>query len=106
MAHRDNYRHWPSLTEEEFELSCHFFDQSYVQAHLGPSRKILKIRLRRTMTSGQTYIEIVRLLQPPEDPDDLSLAMAKLGGGEDHSARLGMAIDTTDEDADMVSEHF
>lgn len=100
MAHRDGYRQWPSLTAEEFELACHFFDQNYVRAHLGPSRKILKIRLRRSMTFGQCYIEIIRLLQPPEDLHDLSDLLAKLGG--DDGSSMDTAMNTIDEDADMV----
>lgn len=80
MSHRDDYRQWPLLNEEEFELACAFFDQKYVRASLGPTRQIFKIRSRRTLTTGITYLEILRLLQLPEDDDDLSAAFAKLSG--------------------------
>ena len=82
MSHRDEYRHWPFLNEEEFELACALFDQKYVQAKLGPTRQIFKIRARRTMTTGVSYIEILRLLKLPEDDLDLLDAFGKLGGDD------------------------
>ncbi|KAH8602713.1 autophagy-related protein-like protein Atg10 [Bisporella sp. PMI_857] len=79
MSHRDNYRQWPFLTKEEFELACAYFDQKYVRAKLGPTRKLFKIRSRRTATTGVTYIEILRLLKLPEEDNDLLDALEKLG---------------------------
>jgi ubiquitin-like-conjugating enzyme ATG10 len=101
MSHRGEYRQWPFLNQEEFELACAFFDQKYVRASLGPTRQIFKIRQRRTMTTGISYLEILRLLQLPEDEDDLSLALAKLGG--DFKSGPYVEMDTTEEDADLVS---
>jgi ubiquitin-like-conjugating enzyme ATG10 len=105
MSHRGDYRQWPFLTPEEFELACAFFDRKYVRASLGPKRQIFKIRPRRTATTGSSYIEILRLLQLPEDEDELSSALAKLGKG---AGNLGsgndMEMDTTEEDADEVGE--
>ncbi|PVH88216.1 autophagy-related protein-like protein Atg10 [Cadophora sp. DSE1049] len=108
MGCHDDYRQWPFLNQEEFELACAFFDQKYVRAKLGPTRKIFKIRSRRVATTGNSYIEILRLLQPPDDADDLSRALEMLGGG---SGGLGggnrekndveMMIDTADEDTDQ-----
>jgi ubiquitin-like-conjugating enzyme ATG10 len=103
--HRDEYRQWPFLNQEAFELACAFFDQRYVRASLGPTRQIFKIRSRRALTTGNSYIEILRLLQLPEDEDELSLALAKLGKGcSDFGFGNGMGIDTTEEDRDEVSE--
>ena len=108
MGHHDDYRQWPFLNQEEFELACAFFDQQYVQAKLGPTRKIFKIRSRRVATTGNSYIEILRLLQPPDDADDLSRALEMLSGGygglgrgHEESMDVGM-IDTVDEDMDQV----
>ncbi|TVY42287.1 hypothetical protein LSUB1_G001045 [Lachnellula subtilissima] len=100
MAHGGDYRQWPFLTTEEFELVCAFFDQKYVKAELGPTRKIFKIRLRRTLTTGSSYIEILRLLHLPEENDDLSLAFEKLNSGLDGP---GVDVDmlTAAEDADQ-----
>ncbi|KAH7417278.1 hypothetical protein BKA64DRAFT_702058 [Cadophora sp. MPI-SDFR-AT-0126] len=108
MGRHDDYRQWPFLNQEEFELACAFFDQKYVRAKLGPTRKIFKIRSRRVATTGNSYIEILRLLQPPDDADDLSRALEMLGGA---SGGLGggtrekndaeMMIDTADEDTDQ-----
>lgn len=103
--HRDEYRQWPFLNQEEFELACALFDQRYVRASLGPTRQIFKIRSRRTATTGISYIEITRLLQPPEDDDDLTLALANLGKGSDVlNPGNGMEFDMTEEDGDEVSD--
>ena len=110
MAHHDEYQQWPFLNQEEFELACAFFDQKYVRAKLGPTRKTFKLRSRRLATTGTSYIEILRLIQPPEDIDDLSLALAMLGGGfsekQDVKVDSEMRMDTADEDADEVSIGF
>jgi ubiquitin-like-conjugating enzyme ATG10 len=104
MSHHDEYRQWPFLNQEEFELACAYFDRRYIRASLGPTRRILKIRSRRTATTGGPYIEILRLLQLPEDEDDLALALAKLGkDGGDLNLSTGMELDTTEEDGDEVS---
>jgi len=99
MSHRDEYHHWPFLNNEEFELACAFFDQKYVRASLGPTRQIFKIRSRRTLTTGITYLEILRLLQLPEDDDDLSAAFAKLSGDLTSTKDVEMSMA---EDADQV----
>ncbi len=105
MSHRGDYRQWPFLTQEEFELACAFFDQKYVRASLGPIRQIFKIRSRRTATTGSSYIEIIRLIQLPQDEDDLSSALAKLGKDRgDFISGNDVEMDTTEEDADEVSE--
>ncbi|KAG4414992.1 hypothetical protein IFR04_011866 [Cadophora malorum] len=107
MGHHDDYRQWPFLNQEEFELACAFFDQRYVRAKLGPTRKVFKIRSRRVATTGNSYIEILRLLQPPDDADDLSRALEMLGGGNGglgrgHEEKMdgSMLIDSVDEDMD------
>jgi ubiquitin-like-conjugating enzyme ATG10 len=102
MSYRDEYRQWPFLNQEGFELACAFFDQRYIKAKLGSTRQIFKIRSRRTLTTGNSYIEILRLLQLPKDEDDLSLSLAKLNGGGVKVEEEDMDMDTTDEDADQV----
>jgi hypothetical protein len=102
MTYRDEYRHWPFLTEEEFALACAFFDQRYIKAKLGPTRKILKIISRRTATTGGTYIEILRLLQPPKDDDDLALALESLSGFGSSAKDEGMDVDMANDDHDQV----
>lgn len=106
MAHRSDFRQWPFLTQDEFELACAFFDQKYVNAKLGPTRKIFKLHVRRALSTGASYVEILRMLQLPEEDNDLSLALARLGGGEDD--KPGMDVDTmaVDEDADQVGDSF
>lgn len=100
MSHRDDYQQWPFLNNEEFELACAFFDQKYVRASLGPTRQIFKIRSRRTLTTGVTYLEILRLLQLPEDDDGLSAAFAKLSGDFSSTKDVEMIMA---EDEDHVS---
>jgi ubiquitin-like-conjugating enzyme ATG10 len=102
MSHHDEYRQWPFLTQEEFELACAFFDQKYIRAKLGPKRRMLKIRPRRAATTGASFIEILRLIQLPEDEGDLSRALEKLGG-DVSTSEYEMEIDSRSEDADEVS---
>lgn len=103
MAHQGEYCNWPFLNQEEFELACAFFDQRYVRAKLGPTRNIFKVKTRRTLTTGSTYLEILRLLQLPEDKDDLALAFSRTRiGGIDPSDFSG-DIDMANEDRDQVS---
>lgn len=102
MAHHDEYRQWPFLNEEEFELACALFDQRYVRTHLGPTRQIFKIRHRRIATTSSSYIEILRLLQLPDEPDELSSMLERLGGSLGQNAEVDMNIDSRDEDDDQV----
>ncbi len=101
--YHSDYKHWPFLNEEEFELACAFFDRRYIRAKLGPTRQAFKIRSRRIATTGTSYIEILRLIHPPEDADELSLAFKNLGaddicyGNNENEMNI-------DEDADEVSE--
>lgn len=81
MAHHVEYRQWPFLTGEEFEVACAYFDKRYIQAKLGPTRKVFKISLQRTLTTGACSVEIIRLLQLPGDEEDLIRQLEKLGGG-------------------------
>lgn len=95
MSHHDEYRQWPFLTQEEFELACAFFDRKYIRAELGPRRRMFKIRHRRKATTGESFVEILRLLSLPDNEDDLTAALAKFG--EDSSTVLEMEIDDEDE---------
>ncbi|RFU36118.1 hypothetical protein B7463_g244, partial [Scytalidium lignicola] len=96
ISHRDEYRQWPFLNVEEFELACAYFEQRYVSAKLGPTRNILKINSRRTATVGECYIEILRLLKLSED-EDLSLALAKLSPSEKLISGVDMDMTMSEE---------
>lgn len=107
MSHRDDYQQWPFLSQEEFELACAYIDQSYIQARLGPVRKIFKLRSRRTATTGTSYIEIVRLLHLPEEDDELSVALQNMCtnfGTTQEVVSMDMDMDTINEDEDQVSQ--
>ena len=98
MSHRSEYAQYPFLIPSEFELACAFFDQRYIRAKLGPTRQIFKIRLRRTLTTGESYIEILRLLNLKDgdgEEDELAAMIGKLGGGEGD-------VEMRDEDEDVV----
>ncbi|EDO02036.1 predicted protein [Sclerotinia sclerotiorum 1980 UF-70] len=103
-VHRDEYRQWPFLTEEEFELACAYLDRRYIRAELGPARKNLKLRMGRTATTGSCFIEIIRLLQPPKDDDDLLLALSNLSSGHAPNPTPSPEVDMMDEDEDDVSD--
>jgi ubiquitin-like-conjugating enzyme ATG10 len=102
MAHHSEYRQWPFLTPDEFELVCAYFDQRYIQANLGPTRKRLKISHRRVATTGDSYIEIIRLLQIPDDVGGLSSAFGKLSTAEEAQSTQEMDVDMTAEEEDEV----
>lgn len=102
--HHNDYRQWPFLTEEEFELACAFLDRRYIRAELGPARKNLKLRMARTATTGFNYIEIIRLLQPPPDDDDLLFALNNLSTGYAPVSMPSQEMDMMDEDEDNVSD--
>ena len=107
MAHHGNYRQWPFLAEDEFELACAHFDQRYIQAKLGPTRKIFKICPRKALTTGATYIEIIRLLQLPEDHNDLILQFEKLsGGGELVTSQMDIDTAAAEEEDEVTDESF
>lgn len=57
-------------------------------------------------TTGGSYLEILRLLQFPEEDDHLSLAFGKLN--RDCDSNLGGDVNmlTLNEDADQVSPSF
>lgn len=98
--HRDEYRQWPFLTEDEFELACAFLERRYIRAELGPARKNLKLRIGRTATTGSCFIEIIRLLQPPQDDHDLLLALSNLSSGHAPVSAPSVEADMMDEDED------
>lgn len=100
MSRYDDLRQWPFMNTEEFDLACAYFDQKYVKASMGPNRQIFKIRHRRIATTGNSYIEILRLLQLPDEPDELSAMLARLVSGEQADLEMQM-----DEDVDHVSCH-
>jgi ubiquitin-like-conjugating enzyme ATG10 len=102
MTHRDDYRQWPFLTQEEFELACAFFDQRYVRAELGPTRQIFKLRTRRTATTGNSFLEIIQLLKLSDDQDELSLALGSWGGMGDPLSGSEIEHDMANEDMDEV----
>jgi hypothetical protein len=103
MAYHDEYGQWPFLNEEEFELACAFFDRRYVKSNLGPKRAIFKVRHRRLATTSGSYIEILRLLQIPEEADELSSMLERLGGSHGHvTVEEDMHIDAKEEDDDQV----
>lgn len=98
MSCHNQYRQWPFLSQEEFELACAFFDRKYVRAELGPTRRIFKVRHRRDATTGTSFIEILRLLSLPDDEDALVAALGNLG--RDYSTGLLMEIDSNNENED------
>jgi ubiquitin-like-conjugating enzyme ATG10 len=103
MTHRGEYRQWPFLNLEEFDLACAFFDQRYIQANLGPTRKIFKISHKRVATTGASYIEIIRLINVPDDVGGLSDVFQKLNAGEVVVSSQEMEIDMIEEEDDHVS---
>ena len=101
FAARNEYKQWPFLDEEEFDLACAYFDRRYVRANLGPNRQVFKIRHRRALITNTTYVEILRLLQPPDGDDELSNAFARLGNEMTPTTDTKMA-EAEEEDQVMI----
>lgn len=104
MAHRSEYRQWPFLNHEEFELACAFFDQKYIQANLGPTRRIFKVSHKRIATTGASYLEIVRLINVPDDVGDLSNAFQKLDAGSVLVSSQEMDVHMIEDEDDNVGD--
>lgn len=98
VDYHHEYKEWPFLNEEEFNLACAFFDQKYVRASLGPTRQVFKIRHRRALTVNTDYLDILKLIHPPENDDELLKAFERLGQGLVSSADTQM-IDNENEDS-------
>jgi ubiquitin-like-conjugating enzyme ATG10 len=101
MSTKEEYRQWPFLTQEEFDLACAYLDQKYIKTNLGQTRKLFKLRQGRVATTGSSYIEIIRVLEVSDD-GVLSLELEKLsygGGGPIPETEIHM--DMNNEDADF-----
>lgn len=102
MTFRDEYRQWPTLTQEEFELACAYFESRWTKAELGPKRHAFHLRVGRTLTTGKSHIEIICLLKPPDDQDELALALGRLSGTGEPLPSSDMEVDMANEDMDKV----
>lgn len=85
----EEYNDYPLLTVEEYELACHYLENTYAQAHLGEARLRFKLRLQRSLAGGTPYITIATPIAVEDDSIDELLGMGFLN-----------ARDTTDEDMD------
>ncbi|KAA8576581.1 hypothetical protein EYC84_006682 [Monilinia fructicola] len=77
-----------------------FYSLASAKAELGAARKNLKLRMGRTATTGSCYVEVIRLLHPPQDDDDLLLALSNLSSGYTPVSAPSQEVDMMDEDGD------
>ncbi|RKF62793.1 hypothetical protein OnM2_030014 [Erysiphe neolycopersici] len=100
MTHHVNYIHWPFVSQEEFNSACAHFNRRYTQAKKKTNRISFKISCRFIASTRSSYIQVIHLLQPPEDVADLSKALEKLGIDEYQTCECEHKIDYINEEND------
>lgn len=103
----EEYRDYPFLTPDEFELACHYLESRYTNANLGQARRKFKLRLQRSLTGGTSYLTIATPIAVEDGSIDELLGMGFLsasdGPDEDMDGLQGMDIEG--EDGDSVSSY-
>lgn len=105
LVRYDEFKEYPFLTDEEFELACHFLDSRYIHAYLGQARRGFKLRLRRSLVGGTPYISIVTPIAVNDGNVDelLSLGFLSAGGSRTDADMDGLqSMDVEGEDGDSV----
>ncbi|OBT90123.1 hypothetical protein VE02_00892 [Pseudogymnoascus sp. 03VT05] len=102
----DEYRDYPFLTPDEFELACHYLESIYINANLGQARRKFKLRLQRSLTGGPSYVTIATPITIADGSIDELLGMGFLsaseGADEDMDGLQGMDIEGEDGDSDAL----
>lgn len=99
------FREYPFLTDEEFELACHYLDNRYMHSNLGPKRRSFKLRVQRSLAGGTPYVTIITPITIADDNIDelLDLSVLSAGDRESDTDMDGLqSMDIEGEDADMV----
>ncbi|KAL5345573.1 hypothetical protein ACLOAV_009326 [Pseudogymnoascus australis] len=102
----EEYRDYPFLTPDEFELACHYLESRYTNANLGQARRKFKLRLQRSLTGGTSYLTIATPIAVEDGSIDELLGMGFLsasdGPDEDMDGLQGMDIEGEDGDSDAL----
>lgn len=100
MSRNAEFRHFPSLTPEEFSEVCHHLDRRYCQATLGPLRKRWKLRVCKALDLSfgmgpeyATYIQIIRPLEESLEDEDLLSHLEQFSFGERPTVEQGPGAD-------------
>lgn len=104
----EEYSDYPLLTIEEFELACHYLENTYAQAHLGEARLRFKLRLQRSLAGGTSYITIATPIAVEDGSIDALLGMGFLSASirVDEDMEELESMDIEGEDGDTVSYHW
>ena len=100
------YTQYPLLTQAEFDLACHHFQNRYMQATLGPLRRTFRVDLRHDMFNDATYLSIIQPIKSPQDDVSDLLNFGALRASDEDDNGFGrdqmMNIDYEAEEGDTV----
>lgn len=101
----EEYRDYPFLTPDEFELACHYLESRYTNANLGQARRKFKLRLQRSLTGGPSYVTIATPITVADGNIDELLGMGFLSASDSADADMDgvQSMDVEGEDGDSVS---
>lgn len=103
----EEYRDYPSLTPDEFELACHYLESRYTNANLGQARRSFKLRLQRSLTGSTSYVTIATPVAVADGSIEELLGMGFLrasdGADEDMDGVQGMDVEGEDGDSVRLS---
>lgn len=101
----EEYRNYPLLTPDEFELACHYLESIYTHANLGEARRRFKLRLQRSLTGGTCYVTIATPVAVDDGSIDELLGMGSLraSDGADEGMDGLQGMDVEGEEGDLVS---
>lgn len=103
----EEYRDYPLLTSDEFELACHYLESRYTNANLGQARRSFKLRLQRSLTGGTSYLTIatpIALALADGSIDELlGMGFLSASDGADTDMDGLQSMDIEGEDGDSVS---
>ncbi|KAI0025591.1 hypothetical protein F4780DRAFT_721866 [Xylariomycetidae sp. FL0641] len=107
--HRSTYQNYPFLTNSEWTETCHYLEQRYCQAILGPLRRAWRLHLLTALgTSHQdspvTYIQITRSLEDKAVDEDLVSQIEGIGFQEPRRSRRLRDRPQQDTDQDMIDQ--
>lgn len=101
MAMQDMISNYPFLTEEEFNLACHFLDQKYIGATLGQERRSFRLRLQHSLLNDSVSVSITKPIDISKNDISLSLELQALSWG-DEKVDIETLMDVDAECADYV----
>jgi ubiquitin-like-conjugating enzyme ATG10 len=107
MAFSEEYKEYPFLTSDEFNLACHYLDRKYISATLGQERRAFRLRMQSSFISDTCYISVARPIDTSQNDVSSLLDLSGLSWGpkEDEMEQDG-SMDIDAENSDVVRNYF